>query len=166
MADPVVTTTDRRKGEFDMAKKPRWKVIHRYICRSSKDPESMARGVGLGLFVGFLPSFGFQIVLALFLAGFFNANRITAMLGTLVTNPFTTIPLSVLSIWVGDWILPGSTFSNISAEAITAINWSELFSSPGRLGTAYLLGCLTLSLISSLLGYSAMKIYFANSRRV
>lgn len=145
-----------------MAKKRSWKAIRRYICRSSKDPESMARGVGLGLFVGFLPSFGFQMILAVFLAGFFNANRIVAVFGTLVTNPFTTIPLSALSLWIGDWILPGSTFSNVSVEAM---NWSELLSSPGRLGSAYLIGCLILSVVSSSLGYSLIKLYFARPPR-
>ena len=62
-----------------MAKKPRWKVILKYLTRSSKDPESLARGVGLGLFVGLLPSVGFQVILAFLLAGFLNANRIIAV---------------------------------------------------------------------------------------
>lgn len=68
-----------------MSKKTRWQVIYRYICRSSKNPESLARGVGLGLFIGFLPAIGFQLILAFMTAGFFSANRLVTMLGTLVT---------------------------------------------------------------------------------
>lgn len=144
-----------------MVKRPRWKVVYRYICRSSNDPESMARGVGLGLFVGFLPSIGFQIVLALFLAGFFNANRIVAAAGTLVTNPFTAVPLSAFSLWLGDWILPGAVLANFS---VNTFELSQVLESPGRLGIAYLVGCLTLSVFASLIGYLGMKFYYQRTK--
>ena len=140
-----------------MSKKSRWQVIYRYICRSSKNPESLARGVGLGLFIGFLPTIGFQIILALLLAGFLNANKLVAVLGTLVTNPFTAIPIGAFSLWLGDWILPGT---NLSGFSTTSFKWSELLDSSGRLGLSYLLGCLILSVFSSLIGYGAVKIYF------
>lgn len=140
-----------------MAKKPKWKVLHRYICRSSRDPESMARGMGLGLFVGFLPSVGFQIILALLLAGVFNANRIVAMAGTLVTNPFTALPLSAFSLWLGDWILPGTALANFS---IKTFELTQVLESPGRLGVAYLVGCLAMSVCASMIGYGGMKVYY------
>ena len=140
-----------------MSKKSRWQVIYRYICRSSKNPESLARGVGLGLFIGFLPTIGFQIILALLLAGFLNANKLVAVLGTLVTNPFTAIPIGAFSLWLGDWILPGT---NLSGFSTTSFKWSELLDSSGQLGLSYLLGCLILSVFSSLIGYAAVKIYF------
>ena len=140
-----------------MSKKFRWQVIYRYICRSSKNPESLARGVGLGLFIGFLPVIGFQIILALLLAGFLNANKLVAVLATLVTNPFTAIPIGAFSLWLGDWILPGT---NLSGFSTTSFKWSELLDSSGQLGLSYLFGCLILSVFSSLIGYGVVKIYF------
>lgn len=142
-----------------MAKKPKWKVIRRYLTRTSTDPEALSRGVGLGLFVGFLPSLGFQIVLAFLLAGLFNANKIAAMIGTLVTNPFTTLPLSVFSLWLGDLILPGSTIANHSAQNF---EWRSLMDSSGQLGLAYLVGCLALSIVASTVGYGSMRLYYAS----
>ncbi len=144
-----------------MAKKPKWKIIYRYVTRSSKDPESLARGVGLGLFVGFLPSFGFQLVLAFMLAGFLNANRIVAMFGTLVTNPFTVLPLSAFSLWFGDLILPGSRLSQYSLETF---KWSSLMESPGQLGISYIVGCISLSVITGVLGYALMRFYYLRTR--
>lgn len=138
-----------------MAKKPRWKVILKYLTRSSKDPESLARGVGLGLFVGLLPSVGFQVILAFLLAGFLNANRIIAVFLTLISNPFTALPLGAFSVWVGDLILPGS----IIAQAGTEFSWSGLTESPSQLGLAYLTGCLSLSVIAGTLGYALMRVY-------
>ena len=127
------------------------------LCRSSKNPESIARGVGLGLFIGFLPTIGFQIILALLLAGFLNANKLVAALGTLVTNPFTAIPIAAFSLWLGDLVLPGT---NLSGFSIENFKWSQLLDFSGQLGLSYLLGCLILSVFSSLIGYGAVKIYF------
>lgn len=145
-----------------MAKLPKWKVIQRYICKSSKDPESLARGLGLGLFVGFLPSIGFQIVLALLLAGLLNANRVVAMAGTLVSNPFTALPLSAFSLWLGDLILPGTALGNFSVETF---EFSQLWNSSGQLGIAYLVGCVSLSIIASVLGYGSARLYYATVKR-
>lgn len=145
-----------------MAKKSRWQIVYRYICRSAKNPESLARGVGLGLFIGFLPAIGFQVILAFFTAGFFNANRIVTMLGTLVTNPFTAIPVSAFSLWLGDWILHGTNLAGFSAKNF---EWPQLFSSSGQLGVSYVVGCLILSTTASLIGYGATKVYFARIPR-
>lgn len=139
-----------------MAKKSRWKVIYRYLCRSAKRPESLARGVGLGLFIGFLPSLGFQVFIAFMTAGFFNANRLVTILGTLVTNPLTVIPVSAFSVWIGDLILPGAIISEISEQKF---DFSTLINSSGQLGLAYVVGCLALSITSSLVGYAMAKIF-------
>lgn len=141
-----------------MAKMPKWKVLHRYICKSSKDPESLARGLGLGLFVGFLPSIGFQIILAFLLAGILNANRIIAMAGTLISNPLTALPLSAFSLWLGDWILPGTTLKNFS---LSTFEFSQLWNSSGQLVAAYLVGCFSLSVVSGALAYGSAKLYYA-----
>lgn len=145
-----------------MAKKSRWQVIYRYICRTSKNPESLARGVGLGLFIGFLPAIGFQVILAFLVAGFFNANRLVTVLGTLVSNPFTAVPLGAVSIWLGDFILPGSTITKFSLENLS---WNSLLSTSGQLLIPYLVGCLLLSVAFSSIGYGAMKFYFARCPR-
>lgn len=149
-------------NRIDMAKRSKWQVFYRYVCRSSRNPESLARGIGLGLFIGFLPSVGFQVILAFLLAGFFNANRIVAMVGTLVTNPFTTLPLSAFSLWFGDLVLPGTALANIS---LRNFDFSSVWDSSAQLGLAYLVGCLSLSVIAGTLGYGSAKLYYATYGR-
>lgn len=144
-----------------MSKKSRWQAIYRYLCRSSRNPESLARGVGLGLFIGFLPAIGLQVILALLVASIFNANRIVTVLGTLVTNPLTAIPVSAFSLWLGDWILPGTKLSEISLKSFEL---SKILDSSGQLWISYLVGCLALSIFSSLIGYGAVKLYFYRGR--
>lgn len=141
-----------------LKKKIRWKVIYRYLCRSARDPESLSRGVSLGLFIGFLPSVGFQIMLAILLASVLNANRLVAVLGTLVSNPLTNVPLGVFSIWIGDLILPGNV---IGAVMASDFDWTSIFNSSGNLALAYIIGCLVLSTFGGFFGYIGVKFYFA-----
>lgn len=146
-----------------MSKKPRWRVIYRYICRSTRNPESVARGMGLGLFIGFLPAIGFQLFVAFLMAGLFNANRIVTMLATLVTNPFTAIPVSAFSVWLGEWVLPGNI---LTTSVDGSFQFSDIFDSPGRLGISYLVGCLILSSVAGIIGYFGMHLICILKKRI
>lgn len=136
----------------------RLKAIRRFLCRSSKDPERMARGVGIGLFIGFLPAIGFQFVLALTIARILGANGLAAAIGTLVTNPLTAVPVSAFSFWLGDFLLPGERLAELATATFSV---QTLLDSPGRVGTAFLTGCLVLSIIGGLLGYVGMRFYYS-----
>lgn len=129
----------------------------RVLKRANSDSEGIARGLGLGLFVGFLPSIGFQIVLALFLAKVLRANHIIAALGTLVTNPLTTLPITAFSIWIGDLLLVSQSLGQ-GAKIEPSLEF--LLNNPGQIGLAFLTGCLALSLVSGILGYSGVRFYY------
>lgn len=140
-----------------MFKKRRLKSMIRFLIRSKRNPEALARGLGIGVFVGFLPSIGFQIVLALLLAGFFGGNRVAAAIGTFVTNPITAIPVSAFSLWLGDWILPGARLSEIT---MTDFSLKQIIESPGELFASFLVGCVVLGAIGGILSYIAMQAYY------
>lgn len=52
-------------------------------------PEEIAKGLALGIFIGMTPTFGFQMVLAVFFAYLLRENRLAAVLGVWITNPVT-----------------------------------------------------------------------------
>lgn len=52
-------------------------------------PEEVAKGLALGIFIGMTPTFGFQMVIALFFAWLLKENKLAALLGVWVTNPIT-----------------------------------------------------------------------------
>ncbi len=52
-------------------------------------PDEIAKGVALGIFIGMTPTFGFQMVLAIFFAYLLKENRFAALVGVWVTNPVT-----------------------------------------------------------------------------
>ncbi len=63
-------------------------LYQRFICIRG-NPREISLGFALGLFIGFTPTMGGQILIAVFFASMFKWNKITAAVGVQVTNPFT-----------------------------------------------------------------------------
>ena len=70
----------------------------------------VARGVALGLFVGFILPVG-QIVVAALLAATARGNLLVAAAATLVTNPFTFPPIYYAAYRTGSYLLGSGTGS-------------------------------------------------------
>lgn len=68
-------------------------------------PHALALGLALGIFSGLLPIMPFQIALALTLALFFKGSKITAALGTWISNPLNWYFLYLFSYKIGASIL-------------------------------------------------------------
>ena len=79
-------------------------VVYR-MRRLPDQPHRVARGVFAGFFIGFLPLPGLQFVAAWGMARLMRGNVLAALLGTFNTNPLTTPPFTVFSVWLGHWIL-------------------------------------------------------------
>jgi uncharacterized protein (DUF2062 family) len=78
------------------------RIFLRELWRPSR--ETVALGFALGLFVGFSPTFGVQIFLVCVLAYLFRVNLPFALLGILVTNPFTAAPIYAFELKLGLWL--------------------------------------------------------------
>jgi len=68
-------------------------------------PDETARGLAIGVFIGFLPIIGFQVIVAVTISLFVRASKVAAAVGTHVTNPWTTLPILVLDYYVGCLVL-------------------------------------------------------------
>jgi len=83
----------------------RLKLILKRAFLTNDSPEKLARGFAIGVFWGVLPTFGFAILFSLPTSILFKANRLTAILGTFVSNPFT-VPFYLLwATEIGSFIL-------------------------------------------------------------
>lgn len=83
-------------------------------------PESVAASFALGVAISFTPLFGFHWVIALLLAFLLRLNKIDVLLGTLVVNPLTLVPVSAAAIEVGRFLL------RARREAATHLPWHQL----------------------------------------
>jgi len=93
-----------------MSKRKKKSWVHRLKTAGKKlflindPPERIARGFAIGVFWGIMPTFGFAWIFALPVAFLLRANKISTILGTFVSNPFTAVFLYTLGYKFGTQI--------------------------------------------------------------
>lgn len=124
------------------------------LIRLRGQPDEIARGMALGLFVGMTPTFGVQMFLALILAILLRQNKIAALIGVWNTNPLTAPFIYGLEYEVGRVLLglphPETTIE-FTREALQQLGW--LLASP------LCLGSLVIGVPVALIGY-ALTLHF------
>lgn len=129
----------------------RW-LRYQYVrlIRINDSPEKIAGGLALGVALGVLPSFGLGIVIALFTAGLFRVNRVSAVLGTLVMNPWTATFFWALSYLSGSLVM-GQDLHETIALVRTLKGQPDLWKSlvGGRLLLPYIIGNVLVTVAAS-----------------
>lgn len=75
------------------------------LHRLPDTPHKIARGVFAGVFTVFTPFFGLHFIIAALLAKLMRGNVIAALLATFVGNPLTYVPIGVISLKMGHFLL-------------------------------------------------------------
>lgn len=85
--------------------------LHRLLGNRLFDPglwlptrDKVAWGVAIGVFIGFMPFFGLQIVLSLVLCIMFRVNVTAAVVATFISNPLTGAGIWYLQYLIGTWL--------------------------------------------------------------
>ena len=89
----------------------RFPKLHRAYDRFVKirgNPHQIGLGFALGLFFGMTPFIGLHSVAAVMLAALFKWNKIAALTGVWVSNPFTFPFIYSLTWWVGSGVTGAS----------------------------------------------------------
>lgn len=81
-------------------------IRHR-LHRLPGTPESIARGVFAGAFIVFTPFYGLHFILAAILARLMRGNILAALLSTFIGNPLTYVPIALISLETGHFLLGG-----------------------------------------------------------
>lgn len=79
-------------------------VKHR-LHRLPDPPERIARGIFAGVFTTFTPFYGLHFLVAAVLAKVMRGNIIAALLSTFFGNPLTYLPIGVISMKTGYFVL-------------------------------------------------------------
>lgn len=79
-------------------------VRHR-LHRLPDPPHRIARGVWAGVFTTFTPFYGLHFFVAAIIARLMQGNIIAALLATFFGNPLTYVPIGILSLKTGHWLL-------------------------------------------------------------
>ncbi len=93
-------------------------------------PEEIAKGIALGIFIGMTPTFGFQMLIAVFFAYLLRKNRLAAVLGVWVTNPVTAPAIYAIEYEMGR-ILLGMHRAHLPVEftwkAYADLGWNIMY---------------------------------------
>lgn len=86
-----------------------WRRAGRYVKhrvrRLPDTPRRISRGLAVGVFTTFTPIYGLHFILAALLALLLRGNVMASLLGTFFSNPVTYVPIAVVSLGLGHWML-------------------------------------------------------------
>lgn len=116
----------------------------------SLNRRNVTRAFALGLFLSFVP-LPVHFVLAAVLALMLRLNIPAVVLGTLLANPLTLVPMNLLAYWVGCQLL-GIHERPLAFE----LTWEWLTVHLLPVWKPFLLGCLVMGTSAALVGYVAL----------
>ena len=140
------------------------------FIRQSGEPEYIARGVSLGLFIGMLIPFGLQILVVVPLAIWLKAAKIPSIVFTFVTNHFTIWILYPVQCYIGSWlIMQPFEYDHIREsmkDVIEKQKLGELFDLGWSIIASFFAGGLLFGLLLAIPGYFiALKAIIAYRQR-
>jgi len=77
----------------------------RRIVRLNDTPHSIATGFSIGVFIGMLPVYGFQMIISAAVAAVARVNKVAAIIPVWITNPLTIPPILYLQYLLGKLIV-------------------------------------------------------------
>lgn len=100
-------------------------VKHR-VRRLPDDPQRIARGIFAGVFTTFTPFYGMHFVIAALIAKTVRGNILAALMSTFFGNPLTYLPIGVISLKTGHFILGTEFEENMNIASRFAGAWRDL----------------------------------------
>jgi uncharacterized protein len=122
---------------------------YKQILRIKSSPQDIALGMGLGVFIGLLPIIPLQTVVVLALALLLRCSKLTALIGTLITNPLTIPFFYLIMLRIGRFFLPDGR-GRLNPDHWTI---SELLQAGWHFYGSILLGGFVIALPSAVLAY-------------
>lgn len=117
------------------------------------DEFALARGIAVGLLVGFTPTVGIQTFMMLAGSLAFRANFVAAFIVSNVSNPFTMAPLYYGFNRLGDWLLRQLPISHAPIADLGDLG--DLGDEVARETLAMFLGSLVVAIPAGAIGYFA-----------
>ena len=129
------------------------RAYQRFI-RMRGTPREISLGLALGLFVGFSPTMGVQIAIAVFLASLLKWNKLAAAIGVQITNPLTAPVIYGFTYWIGAKLIGLQKPLNVTF----AIDWHHIVAmieQAPRIFLALTIGGVIVGLPLAAVGYLA-----------
>jgi glycosyltransferase involved in cell wall biosynthesis len=121
-----------------------WHVVHEFFTDNAHEPWPLAAAVGLGLFFGIVPIWGFQMVAAATVAHWLRINKAITLLASNISIPPIAPFIFCAALVLGHWLVTGDVLE-LSPQLITKETLLEYLGQ-------WLFGSVVLALIVSIIG--------------
>lgn len=101
------------------------KYLHLRLHRLPDTPHKIARGVFAGVFTVFSPFYGLHFIVAFLIAKLLRGNVIAALVATFVGNPLTYVPIGIVSLKMGHFML-GTEFDHANERSFVGKSYDAL----------------------------------------
>jgi uncharacterized protein (DUF2062 family) len=139
----------------------------RSIFQIKEPPHRIALSFAMGVFMGMSPLIGFHYIGGVLLAMLFRLNKLVAIIGISINNPWTIVPISTFCVWVGakllgiKQVLPEVDWGSISLSSIvmqfTSLeNLTNLIKELWPLLAAFFAGSFLICTIAAIVSYFIM----------
>ena len=120
--------------------------------RGQSEPVKMAASIGLGLFFGIFPIWGFQMLVAFAVASFFKLNRVVVLLISNISTP----PLTPIIIFISYEIGALFVADPVQLPALENIDTHVIYMQLSQ----YLIGSVLFSILAGILGFVISYLIF------
>jgi uncharacterized protein (DUF2062 family) len=130
--------------------------LNKYLSNPSLwnfNRKSISKAFAVGLFCAFVPV-PFQMLLAAPAAVIFSANLPVSIALVWITNPITMPPIFYGCYKLGAWVL------GVSIEQDFIMSFEYVWQVFDLIWQPFLLGCLIVSMLSSVLGYFSIQLLY------
>jgi uncharacterized protein (DUF2062 family) len=140
----------------------------RSIFQIKETPHRIALAFAMGVFMGISPLLGLHYIGGVLLAMAFRLNKLVAIIGVSVSNPWTIAPISAFCLWVGTkllgmkQVLPEVDWTAISLASIlkhfsSIDNLIKMINDLWPLLSAFFIGSFLICTISAIASYFLMR---------
>jgi len=130
-----------------------FRLLYVLLVRMDASPHQIAFGFAVGVVLGVFPSFGLGGLIAIALAFIFRLNKASTLLGVMIMNPITTVPIWTASAYLGS-VVWSANFQLILEETKSG----RIFKALSYSTMVYITGNLILSAAMALAAYGL--VYF------
>lgn len=158
-AAEMTISVQQKRRLSNLRRRLRYLYLRMMALRGS--PRELALGMALGIFTGMMPILPFQIAVAVTLAFLLRASKITAVVGTWISNPMTWYAVYFYDYKLGAYLLGMSSDTRLFSSVMAAIEAGEapmeiisrILGGGGMTLSAFLLGGLVLGVVFALPSY-------------
>jgi len=147
------------------------------IFRVQDTPHRIALAFSLGVFMGISPFLGLHYIGGFFIAWLFKLNKLVAMVGVSVNNPWTIVPISTFCAWCGakmlgiKQILPEVDWGSLTLTSILSklSDLDKLYESLQGLWpliSSFFVGSLVVGAFATVGSYFIIRVLIVRYRKV